>query len=110
MGSFYGNIKTNSRISLVFDKTYPNRAAMEEAISKIHQDKSNKADTLGDGVYNTRYVLINYGERRYSPYKSIDIQDTWHQGNVFTNECPTLYTYKISQNIQKKNYSIYCGR
>ena len=29
MGSFYGNIKTNSRISLVFDKTYPNRAAME---------------------------------------------------------------------------------
>lgn len=107
MGSFYGNIKTNSRISLVFDKTYPNRAAMEEAISKIHQDKSNKADTLGDGVYNTRYVLINYGERRYSPYKSIDIQDAWHQENVFTNECPTLYTYKISQDIQKKNYSIY---
>ena len=44
---FYGNITNTSRTQFQFDKTYPNRAAMDNAAKS-------------DGVYIGRYVLIEY--------------------------------------------------
>lgn len=51
MASFYGNIKNNSRSSFIFDKIYPSRTAMENALNS----------TEGDGIFVNRYVLIDYG-------------------------------------------------
>lgn len=98
MGSFYGNIKAGSKVSLVFDKTYPNRAAMEDAINVEKNSASGQIN--GDGVYNTRYVFVDYGERHYSPYISAEVQEIWHQENKFTDKCPPLYVYKIGNSIQ----------
>ena len=107
MSSFYGDIKVNPQISLVFDKTYPNRKAMENAIKKNNLDGSSTGNINGDGVYNTRYVFINYGDRRYSPYHLVDIQPSWYtkEGDIKTfkpiGERPELYTYKIGEsNLQ----------
>ena len=97
MGSFYGNIKAGSKVSLVFDKTYPNRKAMEDAINPEKNAASGQIN--GDGVYNTRYVFIDYGERRYSPYKSVEMQEAWHKDGKFTDKCPPLYIYKIGNAI-----------
>lgn len=45
--SFYGNIKRVQSSPYVFDKYYPNRAAMDDAV-------------LTDNVYIGRYVLVKY--------------------------------------------------
>ena len=47
--SFYGDTKRVNSSPFVFDKIYPNRAAMEAAVN-----------TDNDNVYIGRYVLINY--------------------------------------------------
>lgn len=82
---------------------------MEQAIAKRTPDGSSTGNINGDGVYNTRYVFINYGERRYSPYISTEIKAQWHQtandekGNEvekFTANCPVLWVYKIQGSIQ----------
>ena len=82
---------------------------MEQAIAKRSPDGSSTGNINGDGVYNTRYVFINYGERRYSPYISTEIKAQWHQttndekGNEvekFTANCPVLWIYKIQGNVQ----------
>ena len=82
---------------------------MEQAIAKHSPDGSSTGNINGDGVYNTRYVFINYGERRYSPYISTEIKAQWHQtandekGNEvekFTANCPVLWIYKIQGNVQ----------
>lgn len=109
MSSFYGDIKVNPQISLVFDKTYPNRKAMENAIKKNNLDGSSTGNINGDGVYNTRYVFINYGDRRYSPYHLVEIQPSWYikEGDIKTfkpiGERPELYTYKIGKNNLQVN-------
>lgn len=103
MGSFYGNVKAGSQVSLTFDKTYPNRKAMEDAINPEKNAASGRIN--GDGIYNTRYVFINYGERRYSQYKSVEIQESWHQDGKFTNKCPLLYVYKIGNAIQTLSFN-----
>ena len=101
MSSFYGDVKVNPQISLVFDKTYPNRKAMENAIKKNNLDGSSTGNINGDGVYNTRYVFINYGERRYSPYRLAEIQSSWYteeNGEKFFKSIdyrPRLYIYQI---------------
>lgn len=82
---------------------------MEQAIAKHSPNGSSTGNINGDGVYNTRYVFINYGERRYSPYISTEIKAQWHQtvndekGNEvekFTANCPVLWIYKIQGNVQ----------
>lgn len=55
MASFYGNIKNNSRASFIFDRIYPSRAAMEDALNAV-QDNVN----IGDGIFINRYVLVDY--------------------------------------------------
>lgn len=102
MSSFYGDIKVNPQISLVFDKTYPNRKAMEDAIKKNNLDGSSTGNINGDGVYNTRYVFINYGDRRYSPYHLVEIQPSWYtveNGKKYFKSTnagrPRLFIYQI---------------
>jgi hypothetical protein len=47
---FYGNgsITSSSKVNLQFDKKYSNRKVMEEAAAT-------------DGIYQGRYVLVEYG-------------------------------------------------
>lgn len=56
MASFYGNIKNNSRASFIFDKIYPSRNAMDDALNA--QDENGTY--LGDGIFVNRYILIDY--------------------------------------------------
>ena len=55
---FYGNIKNTSRTQFTFDKIYPSRYAMDEAISNVPGVES----TVGtdDGIYAGRFVLVEY--------------------------------------------------
>ena len=71
--SFYGNIKRVQSSPYVFDKYYPNRAAMEDAV-------------LTDNVYIGRYVLVKY-----------NIKDDWKQedfpsgSGVSIDDTPTYF-------------------
>lgn len=108
MSSFYGNIKNGTRVSLVFDKTYPNRYEMESAITQQLDTGKTTGNINGDGVYNTRYVLINYGERRYSPYISIPNLEPWEEivDNKYTlneEELPDLYVYTYNNKYLMQN-------
>lgn len=58
MSSFYGNIKFNNQTPLVFDKIYPSRFEMER-------------NCHSDGIFHGRYILISYGDVRYTPYHKI---------------------------------------
>lgn len=58
MSSFYGNIKFNNQTPLVFDKIYPSRWEMEK-------------NCHSDGIFHGRYILISYGDIRYTPYHKI---------------------------------------
>lgn len=57
MNSFYGNLKNNSRASFIFDKVYPTRKAMDDAV---------KNGT--DGVFVNRYILIAYNYSQNADY------------------------------------------
>ncbi len=59
MSSFYGNIKFNNQTPLIFDKIYTSRSEMER--------KCNS-----DGIFNGRFVLISYGDVRYTPYHKVE--------------------------------------
>ena len=74
---FYGKIN-NTSTSLVFDKIYPNRVAMEDAVKKGKDD----------GVFIGRYVLVNYeqpdsdGNIYYEYNETID-RSKWPTGRLF---------------------------
>lgn len=48
--SIYGQIPNDLKTSMIFDKVYPNRTAMDNAIR----------GTETDGVFSGRFVLIDY--------------------------------------------------
>lgn len=56
MASFYGNITNSTRSAFIFDRIYHTRYEMDQA-----------AET--DGIYNTRYVLVDYGNPPACGYK-----------------------------------------
>lgn len=58
MSSFYGNIKFNNQTPFIFDKIYSSRRDME---NQCHSD----------GIFHGRYVLVSYGDIRYTPYHKI---------------------------------------
>ena len=60
--SFYGNIANGNRFQYTFDKVYPNRATMEEALVKPNPE----TNLIGDGVFLVRYVLIEYDDNTFS--------------------------------------------
>lgn len=107
MSSFYGNIKNGTQVSLIFDKTYPNRYEMEHAIAQELEAGKTTGNINGDGVYNTRYVLINYGERRYSPYRRLPNINAWigkkNNALALTDDCPPLYVYRFNGTTLRQN-------
>jgi hypothetical protein len=58
MSAFYGDIKNSNRISLIFDKIYHNRAEMDDSC-------------IGDGIFNGRFVLIDYGQLKTFPFTRV---------------------------------------
>lgn len=59
MSSFYGNIKFNNQTPLIFDKIYSSRYQMEQ-------------NCHSDGIFNGRFVLVSYGDIRYTPYHKVE--------------------------------------
>lgn len=105
MSSFYGNIKNGTQVSLIFDKTYSSRYEMEEAIRQYTEEGVSTGNINGDGVYNTRYVLVNYGERRYSPYHRINVNEyvgKVDNKEVLTDKCPELYIYQFNGTVLRQ--------
>lgn len=76
MSSFYGNIKFNNQTPLIYDKIYTSRSQMED-------------ECHSDGVFNGRYVLVSYGDIRYTPYHKIepmneaDFANAIKAGNIY---------------------------
>lgn len=58
--SFYGNISNAGKTNLTFDKVYPNRAMMENAL--ILQNSGH----YSDDVFVGRFVLIEYDDNTFS--------------------------------------------
>ena len=88
MSSFYGNMKNNSRASFIFDKIYPSRKAMEEALYVKNPDDGR---VIGDGIFVNRYVLVNYAYTFYEP----------------DNDAGNLYDKVDNKNVNFDNYSAY---
>lgn len=92
MGSFYGNIKNDQRISLIFDRIYPSRTAMEKALT---QNKDENNAIQGDGVFINRYILIHYGydienSKFYDQYDFLEDGEnitSYTENNIFKNNC-----------------------
>lgn len=76
MSSFYGNIKFNNQTPLIYDKIYTSRSQMED-------------ECHSDGIFNGRYVLVSYGDIRYTPYHKIepmnevDFANAIKAGNIY---------------------------
>ena len=76
MSSFYGNIKFNNQTPLIYDKIYTSRSQMED-------------ECHSDGIFNGRYVLVSYGDVRYTPYHKIepmnevDFANAIKAGNIY---------------------------
>ena len=76
MSSFYGNIKFNNQTPLIYDKIYTSRSQMED-------------ECHSDGIFNGRYVLVSYGDVRYTPYhkvepmNEVDFANAIKAGNIY---------------------------
>lgn len=76
MSSFYGNIKFNNQTPLIYDKIYTSRYQMEQ-------------ECHSDGIFNGRYILISYGDIRYTPYHKVepmneaDFANAIKAGNIY---------------------------
>lgn len=79
MSSFYGNIKFNNQTPLIYDKIYTSRYQMEQ-------------ECHSDGIFNGRYVLISYGDVRYTPYHKVEPMND----QVFNSLCQAGYKYYIT--------------
>lgn len=91
MGSFYGNIKNSNRVGLIFDKIYPNRAAMEESCST-------------DGIFNNRFVLIDYGQVKVFPYTRVFPTKEQFQAGIENEKYYTLQLASSVSDFADKGY------
>lgn len=113
MGSFFGNLQNIEKIQLKFDKVYPNRKAMEEALN------------VGDGVFIDRLVLIEYDDHsrlrrrgylknNYNPEQCEIYMDSTCQTPYKLRELDVTLEYKVFPNdifyVTKNNqtYYFYC--
>ena len=60
---FYGNITNTSRTQFQFDRTFPNRAVMDNLIGT-------------DGVYIGRFVLVEYDKELAADWCTVAYQKT----------------------------------
>lgn len=88
MSSFYGNIKFNNQTPLIFDKIYSSRWDMEQ-------------NCKSDGIFNGRYILISYGDVRYTPYYKVDPMTQ----NVYENMVKSGYKYYIVDGTSTDGFS-----
>lgn len=103
MSSFYGNMKNNSRASFIFDKIYPTRTAMEQALL----EKDDRGRYVGDGIFINRYVLVNY---HYT--LADEILDTYDVDRYYTEVEKSLVTIQnfamyYTKKKDNQNRSVY---
>lgn len=98
MSSFYGNIKFNNQTPLIYDKIYTSRSQMED-------------ECHSDGIFNGRYVLVSYGDIRYTPYHKIepmnevDFANAIKAGNIYyIIETTTTNNVTTSRFIETTEY------
>ena len=98
MSSFYGNIKFNNQTPLIYDKIYTSRSQMED-------------ECHSDGIFNGRYVLVSYGDIRYTPYHKIepmnevDFANAIKAGNIYyIVETTTIDNVTTSRFIETTEY------
>ena len=98
MSSFYGNIKFNNQTPLIYDKIYTSRSQMED-------------ECHSDGIFNGRYVLVSYGDIRYTPYHKIepmnevDFANAIKAGNIYyIVETTTVNNITTSRFIETTEY------
>ena len=98
MSSFYGNIKFNNQTPLIYDKIYTSRSQMED-------------ECHSDGIFNGRYVLVSYGDIRYTPYHKIepmnevDFANAIKAGNIYyIVETTTVDNVTTSRFIETTEY------
>lgn len=92
--SFYGNIKRVQSSPFVFDKYYPNRAAMDAA-------------ALNDNVYIGRYVLVKYTCKYESQDSNKLIYFDKYEAipNSTTNEKQVCQDYQSNADIDINRYN-----
>ena len=98
MSSFYGNIKFNNQTPLIYDKIYTSRSQMED-------------ECHSDGIFNGRYVLVSYGDIRYTPYhkvepmNEVDFANAIKAGNIYyIVETTTINNVTTSRFIETTEY------
>ena len=98
MSSFYGNIKFNNQTPLIYDKIYTSRSQMED-------------ECHSDGIFNGRYVLVSYGDIRYTPYhkvepmNEVDFANAIKAGNIYyILETTTVDSITTSRFIETTEY------
>lgn len=85
--SLYGNVKKIGSSTFQFDKIYPNRKAMDDAIKE-------------DNIYNGRYVLVEYGER-YTEQNGLKVEKDEYKQNrqIDLNTYHNVYDSTVWQKI-----------
>lgn len=77
---FYGNVTGVASTQFSFDKTFPNRVALD-------------GNPAGDGVYINRFVLIEYGEKQSDDYKrNEEIDMNKYQANYDSTVWQKIYS------------------
>ena len=77
---FYGDVTGVASTQFSFDKTFPNRVALD-------------GNPAGDGVYINRFVLIEYGEKQSDDYKrNEEIDMNKYQANYDSTVWQKIYS------------------
>lgn len=93
MGGFYGTTTSSAKTNLTFDKTYPNRATMDQECKN------------GDGVYAGRYVLVEYGINNSPKAFYFRIKD--EKPYKFYNALPINSATEVTEFKEKALYGVY---
>ena len=93
MGGFYGTTTSSAKTNLTFDKTYPNRATMDQECKN------------GDGVYAGRYVLVEYGINNSPKAFYFRVED--EKPYKFYNALPINSATEITKFEEKALYGVY---
>lgn len=90
---FYGNVASSAKAGLSFDIIYSNRRQMEQQASK-------------DGVYNGRYVLIEYGKKDNLTMSNIDLLYRNTGGTLFYTDYDGKTRYSFPEHESATLYRV----
>lgn len=94
MASFYGNVKYNQQNPFTFDKIYPNRKAMDDAV---------KDGT--DGIFINRYVLINYLMKIDEATEAISFEERYQSSGTNNPTILESSTFASNRSIDLEEYA-----